>query len=177
MSLVRQELIQATDLDVGANVMLGHEPHRYGVIDRGALYRRAATVLERVGGGIDPSTPLGDLSPGQKQRVEIARALSLNAKILLLDEPTATLTENDAARLFELLRELRKQGLGMVYISHRLAEVLEITDRIVCLRDGQKVAELSTKETTREGLVEFLAGAGGVYSTDIELPPPVSRTS
>ncbi len=153
VSLVRQELIQATDLDVGANVMLGHEPHRYGVIDRGALYRRAATVLERVGGGIDPSTPLGDLSPGQKQRVEIARALSLNAKILLLDEPTATLTENDAARLFKLLRELRKQGLGMVYISHRLAEVLEITDRIVCLRDGQKVAELSTKETTREGLV------------------------
>ena len=173
VSLVRQELIQATDLDVGANVMLGHEPHRYGVIDRGALYRRASTVLERVGGGIDPRTPLGDLSPGQKQRVEIARALSLNAKILLLDEPTATLTENDAARLFDLLRELRKQGLGMVYISHRLAEVLEITDRIVCLRDGQKVAEVSTKQATRESLVEFLAGAGGVYSTDAEpLPPP-----
>ena len=173
VSLVRQELIQATDLDVGANVMLGHEPHRYGVIDRGALYRRASTVLERVGGGIDPRTLLGDLSPGQKQRVEIARALSLNAKILLLDEPTATLTENDAARLFDLLRELRKQGLGMVYISHRLAEVLEITDRIVCLRDGQKVAEVSTKQATRESLVEFLAGAGGVYSTDAEpLPPP-----
>jgi ABC-type sugar transport system ATPase subunit len=175
VSLVRQELIQATDLDVGANVMLGHEPHRYGVIDRGALYRRASTVLERVGGGIDPRTPLGDLSPGQKQRVEIARALSLNAKILLLDEPTATLTENDAARLFDLLRELRKQGLGMVYISHRLAEVLEITDRIVCLRDGQKVAEVSTKQATRESLVEFLAGAGGVYSTDAEpLPPPAT---
>jgi ribose transport system ATP-binding protein len=173
VSLVRQELIQATDLDVGANVMLGHEPHRYGVIDRGALYRRASTVLERVGGGIDPRTLLGDLSPGQKQRVEIARALSLNAKVLLLDEPTATLTENDAARLFDLLRDLRKQGLGMVYISHRLAEVLEITDRIVCLRDGQKVAEVSTKQATRESLVEFLAGAGGVYSTDAEpLPPP-----
>ena len=173
VSLVRQELIQAVDLDVGANVMLGHEPHRYGVIDRGALYRRASTVLERVGGGIDPRTPLGDLSPGQKQRVEIARALSLNAKVLLLDEPTATLTENDAARLFDLLRDLRKQGLGMVYISHRLAEVLEITDRIVCLRDGQKVAEVSTKQATRESLVEFLAGAGGVYSTDAEpLPPP-----
>jgi ABC-type sugar transport system ATPase subunit len=173
VSLVRQELIQAVDLDVGANVMLGHEPHRYGVIDRGALYRRASTVLERVGGGIDPRTPLGDLSPGQKQRVEIARALSLNAKVLLLDEPTATLTENDAARLFDLLRDLRKQGLGMVYISHRLAEVLEITDRIVCLRDGQKVAEVSTKQATRESLVEFLAGAGGVYSTDMEAPPPI----
>jgi ribose transport system ATP-binding protein len=173
VSLVRQELIQAGDLDVGANVMLGHEPHRYGIIDRGALYRLASKALERVGGGIDVHTPLGSLSPGQKQRVEIARALSLNAKVLLLDEPTATLTENDAALLFDLLRDLRKQGLGMVYISHRLAEVLEITDRIVCLRDGQKVAEVSTKETTRENLVEFLAGAGGVYATDIEAPPTV----
>jgi ribose transport system ATP-binding protein len=173
VSLVRQELIQAGDLDVGANVMLGHEPHRYGVIDRGALYRRAAQALERVGGGIDPRTPLGGLSPGQKQRVEIARALSLDAKVLLLDEPTATLTESDAARLFDLLRDLRKQGLGMVYISHRLAEVLEITDRIVCLRDGQKVAEVSTTTQTRESLVEFLAGAGGVYSTDMEAPPPI----
>jgi ribose transport system ATP-binding protein len=173
VSLVRQELIQAGDLDVGANVMLGHEPHRYGIIDRGALYRLASKALERVGGGIDVHTPLGSLSPGQKQRVEIARALSLNAKVLLLDEPTATLTENDAALLFDLLRELRKQGLGMVYISHRLAEVLEITDRIVCLRDGQKVAEVSTKETTRANLVEFLAGAGGVYATDVEAPPTV----
>ena len=172
VSLVRQELIQANDLDVGANVLLGHEPHRYGVIDRGALYRKASQALERVGGGIDPRTLLGDLSPGQKQRVEIARALSLDAKVLLLDEPTATLTETDAARLFELLRELRQQGLGMVYISHRLAEVLEITDRIVCLRDGQKVAEVSTSSQTRESLVEFLAGAGGVYSTDMEAPPP-----
>jgi ribose transport system ATP-binding protein len=173
VSLVRQELIQAVDLDVGSNVMLGHEPHRYGVIDRGALYRLATKALERVGGGIDPHTVLGSLSPGQKQRVEIARALSLNAKVLLLDEPTATLTENDAALLFDLLRDLRKQGLGMVYISHRLAEVLEITDRIVCLRDGQKVAEVSTKETTRGNLVEFLAGAGGVYATDVEAPPTV----
>ena len=173
VSLVRQELIQAVDLDVGANVMLGHEPHRYGIIDRGALYRLASQALERVGGGIDVHTTLGSLSPGQKQRVEIARALSLNAKVLLLDEPTATLTENDAALLFDLLRDLRKQGLGMVYISHRLAEVLEITDRIVCLRDGQKVAEVSTSSQTRESLVEFLAGAGGVYSTDMEAPPPV----
>jgi len=174
VSLVRQELIQAGDLDVGANVMLGHEPHRYGIIDRGALYRLASKALERVGGGIDVHTPLGSLSPGQKQRVEIARALSLNAKVLLLDEPTATLTENDAALLFDLLRDLRKQGLGMVYISHRLAEVLEITDRIVCLRDGQKVAEVSTKETTRGNLVEFLAGAGGIYATDVEAPPSVT---
>jgi ribose transport system ATP-binding protein len=172
VSLVRQELIQAGDLDVGANVMLGHEPHRYGIIDRGALYRLASKALERVGGGIDPHTPLGSLSPGQKQRVEIARALSLDAKVLLLDEPTATLTEMDAARLFDLLRDLRKQGLGMVYISHRLAEVLEITDRIVCLRDGQKVAEVATADSTRGSLVEFLAGAGGVYSTDMEAPPP-----
>ena len=154
--------------------MLGHEPHRYCVIDRAALYRPRGTALERVGGGIDPRTPLGDLSPGQKQRVEIARALSLNAKILLLDEPTATLTETDAARLFELLRELRKQGLGMVYISHRLARGPgdHRSHRLPARRpEGRRGCRPS--EATLEKLVEFLAGAGGVYSTDAEpLPPP-----
>src|SRR6185369_8241171 len=122
VSLVRQELIQAEDLDVGSNVMLGQEPHRFGLLDRAALYRKATRALERVGGDIDPRTPLRSLNPGQKQRVEIARALSLDAKVLLLDEPTATLTESDAARLFDLLTELRRAGMAMVYISHRLRE-------------------------------------------------------
>ena len=169
ISLVRQELIQAEDLDVGSNVLLGHEPARWGVIDRAALYRRAAAALDRVGGGIDPHAPLRSLSPGQKQRVEIARALSLDARILLLDEPTATLPESDASRLFELLRDLRRQGLGMVYISHRLGEILEITDRIVCLRDGVQVVDFATAAATRDTIVEFLAGAA---MTDAEAPPP-----
>ena len=158
VSLVRQELIQAEDLDVGANVMLGHEPHRFGIIDRAALYRQARTALERVGGDIDPHRSLRTLSPGQKQRTEIARALSLDAKVLLLDEPTATLSETDAARLFELLDTLRRNGIAVVYISHRLGEVLKITDRIVCLRDGERVADLPTREATLDTLVEFLAG-------------------
>ncbi len=169
ISLVRQELIQAEDLDVGSNVLLGHEPARWGVIDRKELYRRAATAMERVGGGIDPHAPLRSLSPGQKQRVEIARALSLDAKILLLDEPTATLTEGDASRLFELLRDLRAQGLGLVYISHRLGEILEITDRIVCLRDGVQVIDFATAQATRDTIVEFLAGA---TMTNAEAPTP-----
>lgn len=169
VSLVRQELIQAVDLDVGANVMLGHEPHRFRVIDRADLYRKAAKALERVGGGIDPRMPLSKLSPGQRQRVEIARALSLNVKVLLLDEPTATLSESDARHLFTLLRELKKDGLAMVYISHRLREVMDVTDRIVCLRDGRRVAELATSEATHDKLVELLAGSSGVASAD---PPP-----
>jgi ribose transport system ATP-binding protein len=171
VSLVRQELIQAEDLDVGANVMLGHEPHRFGVIDRGALYRRAREVLERVGGDIDPHMSLRALSPGQKQRTEIARALSLNAKVLLLDEPTATLSEADAARLFELLDALRRNGIAMVYISHRLGEVLKITDRVVCLRDGERVADMPTREATLDTLVEFLAGT----TNTAEAAPPTVR--
>jgi ribose transport system ATP-binding protein len=171
VSLVRQELIQAEDLDVGSNVLLGHEPHRFGIIDRPALYSRASKVLERVGGDIDPRMPLRALSPGQKQRTEIARALSLDAKVLLLDEPTATLSETDAARLFELLAQLRKNGIAMVYISHRLREVLKVTDRVVCLRDGERVAELPTREATLDKLVELLAGTSNVA----EAAPPTSR--
>jgi ribose transport system ATP-binding protein len=171
VSLVRQELIQAEDLDVGSNVLLGHEPHRFGIVDRAALYSRAEKVLARVGGDIDPRMPLRALSPGQKQRTEIARALSLDAKVLLLDEPTATLSETDAARLFTLLRALRKNGIAMVYISHRLREVLEITDRVVCLRDGERVAELPTAEATLDKLVELLAGTTNVT----EAAPPTAR--
>ena len=170
VSLVRQELIQCNDLDVGSNVMLGHEPRKWGVIDRPALYREANKALKRVGGDIDPYTPLRTLSPGQKQRAEIARALSLHAKVLLLDEPTATLSESDAARLFDLLADLKKEGIAMVYISHRLREVLKITDRVVCMRDGERVAELPTSEATLEKLVEFLAGSNNIES---EEPPPV----
>jgi ribose transport system ATP-binding protein len=167
VSLVRQELTQAHELDVGANILLGHEPHRFGVIDRAELRTRATAALERVGGGIDVRTRLGELSPGQRQRVEIARALSLNAKVLLLDEPTATLAESDAARLFVLLEQLRKQGLGIVYISHRLGEILSITDRIVCMRDGERVAEVKTADSTRESLVTFLAGSAGLIEAEL----------
>jgi len=165
VSLVRQELIQPLALDVAANVLLGHEPHRFGVIDRKKLEARAEAALERVGVRLPLRTPLGRLSPAQRQRVEIARALSLEARILLLDEPTATLTGTDAEQLFALLEELRGQGLGIVYVSHRLDEVLRITRRVVCLRDGQKVGELDTPATTRETLVSLLAGATRVPTT------------
>jgi ribose transport system ATP-binding protein len=160
VSLVRQELIQADELDVASNVLLGHEPRRFGVIDRAELMRRAERALERVGGGIDPKARLGTLSPGVKQRVEIARALSLDTKVLLLDEPTATLTGHDTEVLFSLLRDLRASQLGMVYISHRLPEVLEITNRIVCLRDGERVGEFDTANVTADDLVEAMAGKG-----------------
>jgi ABC-type sugar transport system ATPase subunit len=172
VSLVRQELIQADDLDVASNVLLGHEPSRFGIVDRVQLYRRAEAALQRVGGGIDPRARLGSLGPGVKQRVEIARALSLNAKVLLLDEPTATLTGRDVTVLFLLLEQLRKEGLGMVYISHRLPEVLAITDRIVCLRDGQRVAEFQTADATIERLVHVLAGSN---ISQHEAPPAPTK--
>jgi len=171
LSLVRQELIQAQDLDVGSNVMLGHEPRRWGLVDRPALYSRAQAVLDRVGGDIDPRTPLRWLSPGQRQRTEIARALSLDSKVLLLDEPAATLSESDAGQLFALLGELRRNGIAIVYISHRLREVLKITDRVVCLRDGERVAEMPTRDASLDKLVALLAGTTQVA----EKAPPAEQ--
>jgi ribose transport system ATP-binding protein len=169
VSLVRQELIQSGDLDVGANVMLGHEPSRFGMINARALYAQARKALDRVGEDVDPRTPLHVLGPGQRQRVEIARALSLDTKVLLLDEPTATLSESDAARLYTLMRELQAAGIAMVYISHRLREVVKVTNRLVCLRDGQVVAEFATADATHDKLVELLSGS---TQTIPEAPPP-----
>jgi ribose transport system ATP-binding protein len=170
VSLVRQELIQPLALDLAANVLLGHEPHRFGVIDRRELDRRASAALARVGVHRHPHTPLAALAPGERQRVEIARALSLKAKVLLLDEPTASLSEGDGERLFALIGELRDQGLAVVYVSHRLREVLRVTSRIVCLRDGRKVAELATGQTSHEQLVSHLAGGAPVAGTPLTPP-------
>jgi ribose transport system ATP-binding protein len=120
--LIHQELNLAEHLDVASNVFLGREPTRGGflrLIDP-AIYSRAEQITRRLGLGVSPRTLISDLSPGQQQLVEIGRALSLQSRVLILDEPTSSLTEREAGRLFEVLKDLKKQALAIVYISHRL---------------------------------------------------------
>jgi ABC-type sugar transport system ATPase subunit len=139
IAIIFQELSIIKDLNIGENIFLGREPRRLGVISWEDLYSRAQKLLDELHLPIDPRTPIRQLGIGSQQLVEIAKALSQQARILVLDEPTAALTDAEAKTLFQILDKLRKRGVGMVYISHKLDEVFRISDRITVLRDGRAV--------------------------------------
>src|SRR3954471_14210614 len=139
IAIIFQELALVRDLSIGENIFLGREPHRFGVVRWEELYRRARALLEDLRLPLDPRTLVGQLGIGQQQLVEIAKALSQEARILVLDEPTAALTGAEVETLFSILNGLRARGVGMIYISHKLEEVFRLSDRITVLRDGRTV--------------------------------------
>ena len=149
VSVIHQELNLASNLDIASNVFLGREPRKGLLVDRKELYARSAELASRVGFTAPLTTLVEKLSPGEQQLVEIAKALSTEARILVLDEPTSSLTPTEAEKLFEVMRRLKDSGVSMVYISHRLSEVQEICDRVVVLRDGERVGELPEADTFR----------------------------
>jgi ribose transport system ATP-binding protein len=158
--LIHQELNLATDLDVAGNVFLGREPTWGGplkLIDS-RIYADAARLTARLGLHCSPRTRVGDLPVGQQQLVEIARALSLKSRLLILDEPTSSLTDRETELLFAVLADLKKDGISIVYISHRLKEIERIADRVTVLRDGKNAGELARAEIRHEAIVRLMVG-------------------
>jgi ribose transport system ATP-binding protein len=158
IALIHQELNLAETLDVGANIFLGREPRRFGLIDSAQITREAARVLQQVGLAVSPDTPVSSLTIGQQQLVEIAKALSINARVLIMDEPTSSLSGHEAQNLLKLIRELRGRGVGIVYISHRLGEVHGLADRVEVLRDGENAGHLSRTEISHGAMVKLMVG-------------------
>jgi len=158
IAIIFQELSLVKELTVGENIFLGQAPSKLGVVDWSALYHRAGKLLRDLHLNIDPRTPVGDLGIGQQQLVEIAKALSKNARILVLDEPTAALTESEVETLFTILRDLKTRGVGMIYISHKLDEVFKTSDRITVLRDGRTVGTHNATEITKAGIIAAMVG-------------------
>src|SRR5438876_2537621 len=146
IAIIFQELSLVKELTVAENIFLGREPRRFGIINWEELYSRAQKLLDELHLQIDPRTPVINLGIGQQQLVEIAKALSQNARILVLDEPTAALTDAEVDTLFGILNDLRARGVAMIYISHKLDEVFRISDRITVLRDGQTIETSDTKQ-------------------------------
>lgn len=147
------------ELTVAENIALGSQRvAALGRVDWGARRRRAAELLARVGAEIDPDADAGDLTMPQQQLVEIARALGADARVLILDEPTASLSEEDTRNLFRVVRELRAQGVGMIYISHRLEELPLIADRVTVLRDGQTIDTREMAVVDRPTLIQLMVG-------------------
>jgi ribose transport system ATP-binding protein len=161
ISLIHQELNLAENLSVAANLFLGREMcwgGWLGLLDRGRTARAAPELMARVGLDCSPDTLVGSLPPGKRQLVEIARALSLKARVLIMDEPTSSLTQSETERLFQVIADLKRAGVAVVYISHRLAEVKQIADRVVVLRDGQYAGALARSEISHDAMVRLMVG-------------------
>ena len=161
IGFIHQELNVLGNLDVAANVFLGREPVRGGflrLIDRQRIHADTKVYLKRLGLEVPTTTLLGALAIAQQQMVEIAKALSLNARLLIMDEPTSSLTLTETERLLAVVRELRAQGVAIIYISHRLSEVEAIADRAVVLRDGANAGSLAREEITHSNLVNLMVG-------------------
>jgi D-xylose transport system ATP-binding protein len=172
IAVVYQELSLVQDLTVGENIFLGREPQRFGVINWGELYRRAHQLLADLNLAIDPRTPVRQLGIGQQQLVEIAKALSQQARILVLDEPTAALTEAEVETLCAILQRLRERGVGMIYISHKLEEVFRLSDRITVLRDGRTVGTRATSELNPSHVIAQMVGreVGDIFPVATHAP-------
>ena len=158
IAMVHQEFALAPHLSVAENLVLGRETTHLGLISRAAEKRRARELLDHVGLDVDPARRAGSLSVAAQQRVEIAKALAIDAKVVIMDEPTATLTEREIEGLFEVIRDLVRHEIAVLYISHRLDELSEIADRVTVMRDGRMVETLEKEQIDERELVRLMVG-------------------
>ncbi len=158
IAIIHQELNLVEGLSIGENIFMGRAPKTFGRIDWKKLYETSGALLKRLNLDLDPKTLVKNLSIGHKQMVEIAKALSFDAQIIIMDEPTDALTEKEAESLFKVIQDLRNQGKSIVYISHRLPEIFEICDDITVLRDGQFIGESSVQAIDEDKLIQMMVG-------------------
>ena len=158
IALIHQELNLADNLTVAANIFLGREPRRGWFIQQRETETGSTTALQQVGLEVSPRALVSTLSLGRQQLVEIAKALSAQARVLIMDEPTSSLSQHESDALFRVIKDLRARGVSIIYISHRLGEVRNLADRVVVLRDGRNAGELAREEITHDNLVRLMVG-------------------
>lgn len=156
--IVHQELNMMNHLTVAQNLFIGREIMTNGFINDRKMEKEARKVFDLLNIDLDPSEIMENLTVGKQQMVEIAKAISTEAKVIIFDEPTAALTETESAELFKIIRDLQSRKIGIVYISHRMDEIKQITDRVTVLRDGQYVGTLGTKESTKDEIINMMVG-------------------
>ena len=157
--IVHQELNMMNHLSVAENIFIGREEKSFGFwLDDKTINQKAAKLFEKLGISIHPKEIIGNLTVGKQQMVEIAKAISYNARIIIFDEPTAALTEAEISELFRMIEELKEKGVGMIYISHRMDEIEKITDRVTVMRDGEYIGTVNTHDTTKEEIINMMVG-------------------
>lgn len=158
ISVIHQELNMMNHLTVAQNIYIGREPKKGIAIDDKKMVRDAQELFDRIGVNIDPTVALGTLTVGKQQMVEIAKAVSHDCRLLVLDEPTAALTQPEVEELFKIMNDLKAKGIGMIYISHRMDEINRISDRVSVMRDGEYIGTVNTAETTKDEIVRMMVG-------------------
>ncbi len=161
IALIHQELMLAPNLDIAGNIFLGNERRSLwglGPLDRRSMCKTADELLVRVGLKLTAETPVSSLTAGQMQMVEIAKSLAFNARAIIMDEPTSSLTSGESEHLFEIITQLKSEGIAIIYISHRMEEVLTLSDRITIMRDGKYVGDLARAEATHDKIVSMMVG-------------------
>jgi methyl-galactoside transport system ATP-binding protein len=158
ISMVHQELNQVLQRNVMDNIWLGRYPKKRGMIDEKEMLHKTVELFESLNFDIDPRNTLQTLSVSQRQMVEIAKAVSYHAKVIVLDEPTSSLTEVEVKKLFQIMRTLKDQGVGIIYISHKMEEIFEITDTVTILRDGNYIGTEKTKDLTMDKIISMMVG-------------------
>ena len=158
IALIHQELCLAENLSAGANVFLGREPARFGRIDHGRIAREAGALLASLGASFGPQASVAGLAVGERQLVEVAKALSVDARVLIMDEPTSSLGARETEELFRTVRALAARGVSVLYVSHRLGEVEQLADRVLVLRDGRNAGELPRQAIAHEAMVRLMVG-------------------
>jgi ribose transport system ATP-binding protein len=180
IAMVYQEFALAPHLSVAENLFMGHEPGRFGFVNRGAEREEARELLGRVGLRTNPDRLAGGLTVAEQQRLEIAKTLAIRAKVVIMDEPTATLAEREIEDLFGVIRDLTAEGIAILYISHRLDEIFRIADRVTVMRDGRVVDTLPTSELDEDKLVRLMVGreVGNLYpKPELEIGEVLLRAS
>ena len=158
VSMVHQELNQVLQRDVMDNIWLGRYPGKGGFVSQKIMYEETKKIFDDLGIDVDPRIKMAKLSVSQRQKVEIAKAASYNAKILVLDEPTSSLTQEEVDHLFEIINKLRKKGCGIIYISHKMEEILQISDDVTIMRDGKWIDTIPAKNLTTDKIIKLMVG-------------------
>jgi ribose transport system ATP-binding protein len=169
ISMIHQELNLMPHLTVAQNIFIGREPRQGFLLDEKAINEKTQQVFDMMHLKLDPRIKVGNLTVAKQQMVEIAKALSFNAEALIMDEPTAALTEAEIAELFRIIRQLREEGVGIIHISHRLEELKQISDRITVMRDGRYIDTVQTQEVTIDRIISMMVGRT-IYESAPEIP-------
>ncbi len=169
ISMVHQELNLMPHLTVAQNIFIGREPRKGIFLDEAALNQKAKDWFDLMNLSINPATKVADLTVAKQQMVEIAKALSFNSDVLIFDEPSAALTDVEIRELFRIIREMKENGVGIIYITHRLEELFEISDRVTVMRDGAYVDTVNTKDATINQIIKMMVGRV-IYKSEPEVP-------